>query len=265
MHVGKVENINNNYRIKHDNVSKVNVDCSKSVDKSLYNTPGMNVYFCGLAKGLDVIEENCIKMLRKAREGRCRKFDEYDIRDILISLRKGKNPEQKSEILRDFLFYEDANGVKPDKKLFKQVIDIASDKSESERFALMEYLQNESENVIKPFEAFAKLPKNNQDKLVKILQKIDDVNDKYLFKSDDCRQKIINDLYDTFRVPVFAHDDLTTLKGAEADSCIVQALKLLREDLKCYERSDDFYDNAAKDKIVSIVKDIYNYTLENLL
>ena len=73
------------------------------IQTSLYKTKGMNVYFGSLVKGADFIENQCIDILRTARDGVKRRFAENDIEDILVNLKPVKNPKEKPEILQQVL------------------------------------------------------------------------------------------------------------------------------------------------------------------
>lgn len=228
------------------------------IQTSLYNTKGANVYFGSLAKGADVMEEQCVKILRAARDGMKRRFAENDIEDIVKSLRVVKNPEEKPEILQEIVALDEGIPI-PDKKLFKNIIRQIADKPENERFAILEFAGNEIENAAKPMEIFSKLPYRTQNNLTKLLCQIDDVNDNRLYKSESAREAVMNSLYDTFRVPLYAHEDLDKIDRAFRGRAKRENLEMLNADLNYYENLDAYKDELAKLKVLSVVENIRDY------
>lgn len=231
---------------------------SSGIQTSLYNTKGMNVYFGSLAQGVDVIENVCIDFLRSARNGAKRRFTENDIEDIVKSLRVVKNPEEKPEILQEIVALDEGIPI-PDKKLFKNIIRQIADKPENERFAILEFAGNEIENAAKPMEIFSKLPYRTQNNLTKLLCQIDDVNDNRLYKSESAREAVMNSLYDTFRVPLYAHEDLDKIDRAFRGRAKRENLEMLNADLNYYENLDAYKDELAKLKVLSVVENIRDY------
>ena len=116
----------------------------QNIDVSLYNSKGVRIPFCGLVKGADFIEENCINFLRKIRENRCRKFDEYDIKEMLETLRKEKNSSDRESVLKEVFCIESEDfGKTPPKDFLKRALRLTAGRPEDERFAILEFAQHE--------------------------------------------------------------------------------------------------------------------------
>ncbi len=231
---------------------------SSGVQTSLYNTKGMNVYFGGLAKGVDVIENQCIDILRAARDGVRRKFAENDIEDIVKSLKVVKKPEEKPEILQEIIALDEGTPIS-NKDFFKNIVGLVADKPENERFAILEFAANELENAAKPMDAFLMLPRKTQDELTNLLCQIDYINDMKLFKNDDARSIAIESLYNTFRVPLYAHDDLDKIDRAFRGAYKKRNLEILNADRDFYENQDYFKDESSKEKFMIVVDNITDY------
>lgn len=236
------------------------------VQTSLYNTKGLNLSFGSIVKGQDFIEEECIRMLRKVRENRYRKFAEDDIKEIITELHSAQKPSEKQNILQEVLEVENEdNGSKPDKKMIKQLVHLIAGRPEAERFAILEFAENELKYTTEPLTAFNNIPRKKQDKLVKILNKINNINEPGLFKSDRARIETIDSLYDLFRVPVYAEEDLRHMSKTQADSYKLEQLHLLRDDVKFFQKDKYYSDEKTKSKVTSTAYQIYNYFLENVI
>lgn len=64
----KISSLNKTPYIQQANniqLQKFDTGEENRIDVSLYNQKGLAVPFCGLVKGADYIEENCINFLRK--------------------------------------------------------------------------------------------------------------------------------------------------------------------------------------------------------
>lgn len=245
---------------------KQNSEKSCGLQNSLYNTKGVYIPFCGLAKGQDFIEESCISLLRKARENRCRKFAEDDIREILTDLRKSKSPEDKPHIIQEALTIENPEtGEQPSKNFIKKVIKLTAGKPEAERFALLEFAQSELKTAAAPLKVFSQLPEDKQTKLTKILKEINNANDKELYKSKDDWIETIDSAYDIFRTAVYAHDDISRLDARDADAYKIKTLKMLYSDKNYMQNLDVYSCDNAREKIVSIAQNVINYFCENIL
>lgn len=236
-----------------------------NIETSIYNQKGMNVPFGCLAKGKDAVEESCIRLLRKVREGRRRKFAEDDIMDIIKDLRGIRKKQDKQNILEEILTLENENdGSKPDKKVIKNVIKLITGKSEDERYGVLEYTMNDLRNSAEPLEAFAKLPKEKQDKLIKILSEINDVNEQKLFKSNEAKEETLDSLYDYFRVALYADDDLSRLDISKTDAYKIDKVDLLNQDRKYFKNLNTYASPQAKQKIITLTDKVLNYFLDNI-
>lgn len=237
------------------------------VDVSLYDTKGISIPFCGLAKGADFVEESCIKMLRKVRESRFRKFDEYDISDMIKSLRKEDNSEDKVTLLKEVFCLESSeDGKLPDKNIIKNVLDVIAGRPQDERFAVLEFSQYEINNATRPMEAFCSLPKLTQDKLIDILKNIEKlcITNDMNSEQKTSVPKVLEALYDTFRVIVYAEDDLSKLKPAQINDYKVQTFHLLKDNVKYFENIA-YPNEKTKLTVKNIVEDINKYFIENIL
>lgn len=231
------------------------------IETSIYNTKGTNVYFGSLAKAQDAFEAECIQILRKVRNHRCRMFDEYDITEMLGSLKKEQNPENKTNVLKEIFCLEcEEYGKKPDKNFLKRVLNLTAGRPEDDRFAILEFVQQELIYAKEPLAAFANLPKEKQDKLVKLLKDIDNVN------TINSEAKYYNpeSLYDTFRILVYAEDDLSKLKLADANAYKISTYHILKDDME-YFKNLTYPDENTKKEVLSVAENIQTYFLQNIL
>ena len=235
------------------------------IQTSLYKTKGMNVYFGSLVKGADLIENQCIDILRAARDGVKRRFAENDIEDILVNLKPVKNPKEKPEILQQVLALDgEFSGVVPDRKMFKNLVGLISEKPEHVRYAILQFAENELQNSTKPMETFMKLPYRVQNDLTKLLVTIDDVNNDFLFKNDNARASAVDALYDTFRVALYAHDDMADVEKIFRGSYKRKNLELLKSDYAYYDRFDGYKSDDAKRLVLDVVDEITGYFEKNI-
>ena len=235
------------------------------IQTSLYNTKGANVYFGSLAKGADVMEEQCVKILRAARDGMKRRFAENDIEDVLRILKPVKNSEEKPEIIKQVLTLDGEFAEKiPDRDMFKNLVKLIAQRPEHERFAILQFAENELQNSTKPMEIFTKLPNNVQDDLTKLLVKIDDVNVSFFFKDDDALRATIDSLYDTFRVALYGHYDMANMNKVFKTSYKNRNLEILKADRNFYDKSDGFKSESAKRFILNVVDEIIGYFEKNV-
>lgn len=254
-----------NYQTRQPCLTKYTHDSAaqnkNKVETSIYNTKGANVYFGSLAKAQDAFEAECIQILRKVRNHRCRMFDEYDITEMLGSLRKEQNPANKTNVLKEiFCLESEEYAEKPDKNFLKRVLNLTAGRPEDERFAILEFAQYEFTSAKEPIAAFASLPKEKQDKLVKLLKDIDNVN------TINSESEYYNPeaMYDTFRTLVYAEDDLARIKGGEADTYKVNTYHTLKDDIE-YFKNLTYPDENIKQRVIPTVEKILNYFLENIL
>ena len=235
------------------------------IQTSLYNTKGANVYFGSLAKGADVMEEQCVKILRAARDGMKRRFAENDIEDVLRILKPVKNSEEKPEIIKQVLTLDGESAEKiPDRDMFKNLLKLIAQRPEHERFAILQFAENELQNSTKPMEIFTKLPNNVQDDLTKLLVKIDDVNVSFFFKDDDALRSTVDSLYDTFRVALYGHYDIANMDKVFKTSYKNRNLEILKADRNFYDKSDGFKSESAKRFILNVVDEIIDYFEKNV-
>lgn len=241
-------------------------NADKQVQTSIYNTKGLNIAFGSLAKGQNYIEEECIHLLRKVREGRCRKFAEDDISEIISDLRKNKNTSEQPNVLQEVLTVENSeNGQKPDKHFIKKLVKLVADNPEDERFAILEFAENELKTSTSPLSEFSNIPPENKKKLAVILKEISNINEPELFKSENARNEILDSLYDRFKVAVYAHEDLKTLPTAQKDAYRIEKINLLKDDMKFFQNSNNYANNTSKTKTESVARQIYDYFLDNLI
>lgn len=274
MEVSRINFYNPNLNVYQNKVhnKQEKPEFEKNIQTSLYNQKGLNVSFGCIAKGIDEAEEICIKMLRKARQPKLtngrgaapRKFDEDDIKEIISSLRKIENPDDKKHIIEEVLLIEDeANGLKPDKHIIKKLVKLVADKPELERFALLEYAENDLKTVIEPLNAFIRLPKEKQNGLINILKDITDVNEEKLFKTKNAKDETIDTLYEHFREVLYTDEQLA-LNPAKAKDIKLQTVDLLTEDIKYFINGEDKYsDPTAQNKVVKVAHDVLNYFVSN--
>lgn len=261
MRVGKIGlnqtiSANNNSFDNKKAVSQPN----RTVQTSIYNQKGLTIPFGCTIKGADEIEEGCIKLLRKVREFRRRKFGEDDIKDIIIDLRGVKNQDSRRDILEEVLTIEDeSTGSVPNKGFIRKVIQLVSDKTQGERSAVLEYAQNEIKKVNNPLEIVMKLPKDAKDKWVQLLTAIDKVNEHKLFKSQEAQIDTIDSLYELARVPLYAYEDLSNLANKDANAYKVEAIGLLNHDKKWFYNLEGYANRHAKDEVMSVTNKVYNY------
>lgn len=236
-----------------------------NIQKSLYKNKGMNIYFGCLAKGADIFENECIDLLRSLRLPVKRRFSEYDITDIVEKLKVVKQQEDKKNILMEALeLDEEYTGKIPSAEFFKKVVGLVAHRPEQERFAILEFAADELKNATKPLETFSKLSAANQDNLCKLLVEIDDVNRQSLFKNDEARENIVGALYDTFRVPMYAQEDISKIDSMGRTVYKNENLQILKEDMDFYKKQDVYADETAKSRILDVVEHILSYYEQNV-
>ena len=205
-------------------------------------------------------------MLRRVRENRYRKYDEEGIKEIVSSLHQIKNSDEKKAVLEEiFEVKNENNKQKLDKNFIKNLVNINANRSESQRYAVLDFAQYELDTATKPMIAFSKLTKEQQDKLTPIIEDIGDVISTDFFKSTSDMTLTQQELYDTLRIPIYAHEDLAKLQGEAAKDYKIENLKILHAEKKHFDKSEIFTNNSAKQKAVSCVEKIIDYFMENLL
>ena len=242
-----------------------NTEKTTPVDVSLYKQSGLSVAFCGLVRGADYAEENCIRFLRKIRENRRRKFDEQDIKEMLGYLKREKEPDNKENVLREVFCLESESDVKlPSKDFLKRALKLITGRPEDERFAVLEFAQHELNCAVKPLEAFSNISEQKQNKLIKILKNINELNDIPYSAAEPALVVESESLYDLFRVLVYAEDDLAKLSKAEANTYKVDTYHLIKDDLEFFKKQNYPNENIKK-KVNTVTQNIYNYFMENIL
>ncbi len=268
MNVNKITIYNNKLSCQKPSENKA-ADLSQvpvyGLQKSVYNAGGTGIYFGCLASGADSIENECIEILRAARNGVKRRFAEDDITDILRRLKVVKQPADKKNILMEALeLNEEYTGLTPSSEIFKNIISLTAPRQEQERFAILEFAANELQNATKPLETFYKLPIDKQDNLTQLLVKIDDLNYQNMFKDNEARESIVKSLYNTFKVPLYAHKDVAKMDVSLVHGYKDKNLQILDADMDFYEKQDCYANEVAKSKVISVVESIINYFVENV-
>lgn len=259
-------NLTPNYYYQSAQQTNKRPDYSRDIETSIYKQKGLNISFGCLAKGADEAEKICIGLLRKVKEGRRRKFAEDDIEEIIESIKNIKNPEDKKNIIEEVLTIQDnSTGLKPDKHIIKKLVKLVADKPEQERYALLEYAENDLKTVIEPLNAFIRLPKEKQNGLINILKDITDVNEEKFFTTKDAKDETIDTLYEHFRELLYADEELSR-HPAKAKDLKLQTVDLLSDDLKYFINGEDMYsDPKAQNKVVKVAHDVLNYFVTNYL
>lgn len=155
-------------QIKAQSLKPVAPQISNGV--SLYDTKGLSPVFCGVCKGNNAIEENCIKMLRKVRNGRCRKFAEPDIVEFINAFRTNPSPETAKSNLEILLNVSKEEMYIP-RDIVKNLYKLTANRSEDDLFSVLEYAKYADEVESNGLNILFKLPKEKQDKLINILNK----------------------------------------------------------------------------------------------
>ena len=148
--------------------------------------------------------------------------------------------------------------------VFKKLVKTIAERPEDERFAILQFAQSEIEKAAKPMETFFNLPYKIQDGLTKLLCKIDDVNESFLFKDDYARMSTIDSLYDTFRVALYGHEDMADIDKIFRGSYKKENLEILKSDYNYYKKQDVFKNDLAKEKVLSVVQSITDYFEKNI-
>lgn len=184
---------------------------------------------------------------------------------MLDSLRKEQDSTNKEGVLKEvFLIESEDAGKTPPKDFLKRALRLTAGRPEDERFAILEFAQHELNNATKPLEAFAALPVEKQDKLVKILKDINKIDDATFSTMDEPPYQNIDSVYDLFRVLVYAEDDLSKLSGSAANKYKIDTYHMLRDDME-YFNNQSYPGENIRNKVNATVKNIYEYFLDNIL
>ena len=249
------------------------------IEKSIYNSKGSNVYFCGLVRGLSVAEEAIADNFRTFIENGRRKFNEHDIRDIMDIVKRGKTNEEK-EFMFDVVnaLLDPIEKQKVDEKVVRQVVNEIDNvtlkrtllalegKSEEGRWAIIDFADYEARHATNPMSTFIKLPKETQDELTVLLEKIRTV--RYAdnpMKDDDLTLEAGDSLYDLFKVVMYTHEDLPKLNPAERKTYLLEQLDIIGGDIRNWQKTDEIKSPEMREKVVGLTKDILYYFTDKFI
>lgn len=218
-----------------------------NIQTSIYNQKGVTLPFCARFKPLNACEVNCILMLKGVKDGTRQRFRYLDIKGIFTYLRQEKEPQKMEKFLGDLL--DALNDTEYDKNSFKRIVQLTAGKSEDEQFVILGFVDHELNNAVEPLKAFCELPAEKRQKLMPFLERIS-----YSNASEDTTEA----LYDTFRVLVYADEDMAKLKGQALNKYKVDTCQILRDNI-------EYFENKGDKGTVSIAKDIYRYFTDNMI
>ena len=252
----KINNVTSNYintfsGTQNQSISSVS---AYNLETSIYNQKGVTLPFCGVFKGVNMFEENCAVLLRKMREGRCRKFTEWDISDIVKSLRQEKESDKIEKFLQDIIYALEESDC--DKNTFKRIISLTAGKSDEQQYAILAFADHEIQNAKEPLKAFFELSAEKREKLMPFLEKINVVG-----ASEDTTQA----LYDLFRTIVYADEDMAKLSGNALNKYKIDTCNILKEDIGYFENIGTYSSEKSKKDVVSTAKEIYHYFVDNMI
>ncbi len=250
-------------------------NCSQTVDKSIYNSKGSSVYFCGLVRGLSRVEEDIANELRQFMVDGKRKFNEHSIRDFMEHIQKAKTTEDKKFMREalDALLLDEENQMKYmsdgrvvrnvfndyEPKDLNKVLKSFVDRSEEDKFALLDFAEYELRNATDPMTSFNNLPRKTQDDLLKLIHKVKDLHYGDMMADNGLDTEACDGLYDLFKVAMYAHEDLSKLSAVEAKLYKQEQLEIIRSDIDYWQKCDKFADEKQKQKTIAFAKDVLNY------
>jgi len=243
-----INNYTGNVKQKYSSVP----ECG--IQTSIYSQKGLTLPFCGIFKGANMFEDNCVVLLRKMREGRCRKFTELDISDIVTSLRQEKNSQKIEKFLQDILYAMEESDC--DKNTLKRIISLTAGKSDEQQYAIFAFADHEIQNAKEPLKAFFELSPEKREKLVPLLEKINVIN-----SSDETTAA----LYDLFRTVVYAEEDMSKLSGNALNKYKIDTCDLLKQDIGYFDQKVAYPNEQSKNDVVSTAKQIYHYFVDNMI
>lgn len=233
----------------------------RSVDTSIYDKKGLTLPFGVWAKGANEAEEACIKVFRKVREGRCRKYTEPQIVGFMNELHdtpQGNNI--KSVVDEIFMthricfeeFGAPLESAKPDADLVTNYLKVAKNCTEDERLGLIGFTQHElCAGATNPLEALANSTPEQQSRFVKIMNDIS-------FDSGNGEKS--EDLYENLRHVIYAAEDLPKLDEAGK----LQYLSDVNADYRRLKADESYESQEVKDCVVKISRDIVDAMMEVL-
>lgn len=234
-----------NYNYQNSQVS--NPVYENNIQTSIYNQKGVTLPFCARFKPLNFCEGNCVRMLRKIKDGTRQRFLQNDINEIMTSLQKKENPAEMERYLDSLI--EALSEIEYDKHSFKRIIQLTADKSEDEKYTILAFADHELQNAVEPLKAFVELPADKRERLMPFLKRI---------HLDQSSEDTTAALYDTFRTLVYAEEDMSKLSGDALNKYKVDTCIMLRDNI-------GYFENRADENSVSIAKDIYYYFVDNMV
>lgn len=244
----------------------------KELEKSIYNSKGSNVYFCGLVRGLSQFEEVIADGFRSFMENGKRKFNEHDIRDIMDAVKKAKTPEEKRFMLDATAALLDVESkIKLDDKVVKNVMNSVDNadvkkalkaieqRPEEECYAILDFANYEFRNATDPLTSFINLPKSTQDEMVLFLQKIKAVGDGSPMSTSELSVEASDNLYDLFKVVMYAHEDLPKLNPAERQKYLLEQLDVIGGDIRSAMKNYEIEAPETRKQIVDLEKEMLYY------
>lgn len=187
---------------------------SSALETSIYNQKGVTIPFGTWAVGANKAEEACIKMFRKVREHRYRKYTEPEIVGFMKELHETPPEYNIQNIVKEFFatykvcyeeFGAELSHPVPDAKLVKNYLKIAKNFNEDERLGLIGFMQHElCCGATKPLEALANATPGQQWNFVNIM------NDILFIHNQEHSER----LYDDLRHVIYAAKDSPRLDEA---------------------------------------------------
>ncbi len=249
------------------------------VQKSIYNSKGSNVYFCGLVRGLSVAEEVIAEKFRTFVEYGRRRFNEHDIRDLMEHVKRAKTQEEKEFVfdavnalldpvekykLDDRVVRQVANEV--DNDVLNRTLKVTEGRSEDAKWAILDFADYETRHATNPMQTFARLPKETQDELTGILEKLQKV--RYAgnpMRGDDLSLEASDSLYDLFKVVMYAHEDLPKLNPAERQKYLLEQLDIIGGDIRHWQTTDEIESPELRQQVVNFSKDLLHYFTDKFI
>lgn len=244
----------------------------QQVEKSIYNSKGSNVYFCGMVRGLTHAEEIIAEGFREFVQYGKRKFNEHDIRDIMDIVKRGKTKEEKEfmldavNALLDPVTKERVSGkivrdvaVEVDNKVIKKTLLAMEGKSEEAKCAILDFADYEIRHATDPMTSFVKLPKATQDELTGFLERIQSIRYGNPMRGEDLSLEAGDSLYDLFKVVMYAHEDLPKLSPADRQKYLLEQLEVIGSDIRAWQKNDEVQSPEQRQQIVNLAKDMLHY------
>lgn len=234
---------------------------SCSFETSIYDKKGLTLPFGTWAKGANEAEEACIKVFRKVREGRRRKYTEPQIVGFMNELHATPQENNIKSVINEIFmthricfeeFGAPLKSAKPDAELVENYLKVAKNCDEYERLGLIGFTQHElCAGATKPLEALANSTPEQQHKFVKIMNDIS-------FISGGTEKAEV--LYEDLRHVIYATEDLPKLDAAGK----LEYLSDVCHDYKRFKSDDSFENETVKESVVRISKDIVDAMMEVL-